>query len=1647
MSQVDPFDKYYEENTPQGPLSKIDKFKKQQTDSTKVGKIEQAIIPKVAGAIEAGKKNRLTGWFVNPAMRFMEGFGERVVQPLTQGVSTALLTPQAAIAGRGSNIIENFRFAKKQSEKISMGQALAGAVGKVASPVLGSVTNPTMFDKDFDIFNDKKRDKAFRDEWIGIFASGATDIGLALLGTKGVGTATRAGARKVVGSKKLVTPEDMNTFRTQLDNIVADQVLPIEQRTRSGLTVLVDDLVNETDVSKLTANPLVSETSNPYRTAAIVSRLSNHKDVSDYLLAERGDTAAFLRFFESNPLKADHLDNYGITLTKPLSDFSEVGLDELTPKLTERYQRIIDAKKSTDRDFANALDDFLDKTRKGVVETYQPGKYAALESLGLARKKITNQAKYGDLKLFGAEGNNAWKVKVYQSDAYDRVIRVIAWTGSGRPQGHINISNPRRFEAAGDLVSDLNRVMFLKGTEGALFKRRAASKLLKAQDDTTRAIVLTEIEQEILELMAKRYGVVDLQDVRSMESAIAQMKGWHAGVSDKRQTLKSYAAKNGYVPEDGNLNVQNFISPSNEAQTLPMLDFAKLEQDIIFHLRGNQSGVVSRKDVTRATIARGGMRIGEFLDLLNMAFSNLNLIRLAYIPKNSMIDPMSRASMALESTEIIRNAIPGVSNALYNSSLRAERLKRFIPGSPQAKARRVEKEKLTRIQKYRNEVEPKIVEWENAQQLFDDAESLLATATAKRDRLAARAGKSNDPDVHAAYQAAQDDYYRAAAAFSNADDALSRSADMVNGYSKLIETERAELLPIAFGRGDLKDIKTLGRESEIITSASGNKYTIAGLADPNIRGVGAYMDEIDTAQNFYAASMQSEIGRRVKYDGTRFVKISRSEGKPYWNALSHIANRQIRNELDMPVGMMLRGDNKSDVMAWLYSPAGKEYRRRMESRYGRPMTRDDFNAWIDETQDKLMRMYPSPELRQLILNRNVSPKEVEAALIGRTDLLESIDGPNVSLSDLNNAERGFAKVSGGIDTAWKVLAYSENRMARNPLFLSYARDELKTLINAAERAGIKPSDAVVNNELRQIAYRNSLARVERTLYSSRRLTNGMYLARYAMSFPLAFFNSQYVAIRLMARNPMNAYWYNSIATAFDNFEAYEDQDGNTYKSMKDVPPGTAVSVKYPLPFGDKLPNWAKSALKPYTDERGGGVRWNPKQMEFMIADPSVSWFGSVGISELIKNGFDNRLFKMYGEDIAQAMRNTLGDDVFENSVLYGGYPSQGSGLVDTTLQTIFPGYQKSFVDAIRLLMGGEGSNRAVDEILAQYKVAYSEWDRNGRVGNPPTPQQAAKSAGVMMLIRSAVQFGGPIATSFDPVTRAATSYYADLVEEFKGDYEMAQKVMIDQWGIDALALIGSNQRNNAGFAATRNDIKIIRQFGEQGGLLESVGRYGTKYAGMLSSGYDSDLTTNSEYSTEVAAIYKRLKFPGEVDVAITSKKSVRDVKDEVEARRGWAEYQKAMEWRDALMYQYGIRSTQEVMYERSGIKEQFNRIVDDIADDFPGWVQAYNDNREDYWRGLIPTVEKIAEDTNWRSHAYKSGNKWEEITFWLEQAKKFKEIYTETANTDDRKTRLKTEFAQFHYDYLQTASDEFAAFAYRWLNNMPELSEELAVRN
>ena len=71
----------------------------------------------------------------------------------------------------------------------------------------------------------------------------------------------------------------------------------------------------------------------------------------------------------------------------------------------------------------------------------------------------------------------------------------------------------------------------------------------------------------------------------------------------------------------------------------------------------------------------------------------------------------------------------------------------------------------------------------------------------------------------------------------------------------------------------------------------------------------------------------------------------------------------------------------------------------------------------------------------------------------------------------------------------------------------------------------------------------------------------------------------------------------------------------------------------------------------------------------------------------------------------------------------------------------------------------------------------------------------------------------------------------------------------------------------------------------------------------------------------------------------------------------------------------------------------------------------------------------------------------QEIAYWLENAKQFKADLDQRMITEQRKNELKVRFSQFHYDFLQEASDEFAAFATRWLDNMPELSRELVIDN
>jgi hypothetical protein len=1625
------------------PVEGFVKEQKKNVDDTKVGKVENKVGEVLTSAIEKGKKGNLfvrTG--TNVAMAAME-LANRVIQPVTQTVSAIALTPQAIARGKGLN---SFVYAKQRSKDISMGQAVASEVGKLVNDMLPDAVTPTFLDNDFDVFDDKQRNKAFKDEWLGIIASGSTDLAIALAATKGAGTAVRAGTKKVVGPGVIRTATDDAAFKNNLKLATEWGNKADGSAAPSGLAVLMKDAVDETNLTRLSANPLVAETANPVRTAQIVSRLKTYDDVSDYLLAERGDAAAFSRFMGRRPIEADHIDNFGMRYD-PLDDWGKIAEENLTPNLTNRYKRIIDAKKAEDRTFARALEDFASKTAAGAREDFVPGKFAAYETVALAKNKLITAAKFGDAQLFGKAGDGSWKTQVYQSGPYDRVIRFIAYQGSGRPQGHINISNPRRFEAANDLLSDLNRLSFLRGTEGSQFKRDMVERYLAADTDTARAVALANIEERVFLELGRRYGVDELIDIANPNTAlenkaiIAQITKWVSGKNETRQTLKKYVVDNGMIPgDDGAINlVNNFIDLSNEAQTIPMLDFRRLENEIILHMKKEGSDYVTKGQVRGAYASQTAMSLASFFDVANMVFSNLNLLRIAYIPKNSIVDPMMRASMATESLGMFGNANQGVRNAIYNNSIRAENISRFIPGMPGFKARRQENSVIEQIRTIsRDKKFPMhIAQWEKDKVAVVAAEKAWQKARAAQERAAAaakKASKANQALADDALHAADDALFEADTAFREATDAVESSARIVQGIASIIDKQKAKIAPAILARGDRAQMKRLGQVAEE-WEIDGKTYTIKGLMDPNQRGATAYMSEVDTVENFYSVGTRSEINARIKAESRRFVTIDRTDTEAYFNALTHIANRQVRNSLELPLGMIFRGVNDTEILNWIYKSgdAGREWRRRMSDRGVN--TQEDMLDWISETSAKVRAMYPTQEVRDLIMRRPVSVDEMRVLLEKNPDLPQRIQGPNINLNDLNKYDRVAARVGGVTDAAWRFLADAETKMVRAPLFKKHWEEELRALITNSRRTGGDPTDYFVNNQLNEIARRRALARVEQTLYSSRRLTNGMYQARYAMSFPLAFFNSQVVALRLMAKNPMNAYWYAQVQQAFDSFEAYEDEEGNTYKSIMDVPAGTPVTVRFPL--YNKLPKGVKGALAPFVDERGGGMKVNPKQLEFMLSDPSISWIGGATLSSLINNSFGiNTPWKIYGEELEQGLRTAFGDEFYETSLLYGGYPAEGGNLLTTMAGAVLPSYQQSLFKAF----GWDKSDRYWDGVYSSYKVAMNDWYRNGQVGEPPSMSDAAKSEGIVNFIRAFVQFNMPISVTFDPVTRAATEYYSKLVEENQGDYDAADAAFRKEWGVDGIILVGSNRKNVANLSASYTDIKVIRDNPE---LLEKIARTNMKYANMLSTQYGEELTNT--YSSTVASIYKYLNFPGKGGTKITREKTEEEIQQDVEANIGWAEYNAASQERDARMYELGILSTYDPRYELSGIQDDFKEREEYIATKYPGW-QNSRPKPKDFYKEVFPVIQVILKDEKWMAHASKVNTKWDEIAIWAAQAAKFHTMYEEAGSSEARKYDLRAGFSQFHYDFIQNASDEFGVFAARYLSSMPELDISLVIR-
>lgn len=1662
---------------------------RQEEADTRVGQWEQ----NVGGVMDRVVNTPVLGWMVNPMLQVASVLDENIFSPLAE--EAAALSPQligeVSAANPENDLITNWRLAREYANEVNIGQAWAKplasafvpldkAVGLGQSSAFGRAFENAQFNSDdVSLLDTGEREDAFKNDPLGIAVSGGITLGAMMIGSKGIGVGTRAARTAAFGSRAIKSEADLAAFGNRVDDAAA-KIDAGDPSWANATQKFMADAVAEKDITKLLDNPLVAASNNPMRSATIMSRIDKATDLADYLKAERGDIAALDRLFKSQAGAADALSNYGVKMD-PLTDWQQI---HALPDANQagRLAAVLSDIRKRDSDLANALDDFGAEKGTGVaLSTYQPSRFSPIERMNTTRARWKAQNQFGDAKIFG-EADSGWRTKVYQSSIYDRAVRVITWAGTGRPQGHINISNPRRYEAQYDLLSDMNRLDFLKGRKGSEFKRRMVDDFARAATDSDRAAFIARYERLLMMEMADAYGVRMLRGVdgRNNVEVIQQIDDWYKATVSRRQGAREFLANHKMIPdEDGNINVVQMGIRANEPSTIPLLDFRRMELEVIRQMRrsGKDGDVIGNSPISagkaaRANLSRGTMGIGTILDIANMTFSNLNLLRLAYIPKNSMVDPYVRASMDLETVYGLNELMPGVRNMLYNRTLgfqSAAARVGWVVDSKRGKgsSMRASKKDFDRVAGDYALVSKKRTEAASARKrAVEESRSLQDALDRARSRMQnAKSGTARE--------SARLRVERLQARLTDVNNRKLAAADDL----RLAETTLGNLRPtLAYLRSDLSskqkrlaDIRSsrrrLGDEAEIDFTVDGETFRIPGLANPNVKGANAYLSAISAMEDAYAASRRSELSNKISASRSQWKPISRNNWKSYTNAVAHIANKQLRSELDEIGGLVLRGGTVDDMMSWLYSKPGRGYLRRMAARIP-DKSREGVREWAEKTRADILRMFPDEDMRRIVLERDISVDEVSTFLRERPDIPENIMGPDIASSlaqavareadtGLGKAQAYTASILGNVtDAGWRVLSGVENRLVRNGLFMRYAKEEMALQVQAARRAGIDINDYTVHQGIRQAAYRLAVERLEQTLYSARRLTNMGYVMRYLMAFPSAFWNSQVVAARLMVKNPANAYWYQSVVDMMDGFTPYMDEEGNVYKDIADVPKGTAVSLQFPLydtmgniPLaGGAMQDVYKNQMGLYTDPRGGGTKINPKQMEFMLGDPSASWMTSIGLSTIIKEGIDVGPLKVYGEQIDQALRNTVGDDVYESSILFQGRVIQGDNFVETIYNGMAPSYLKNLSSGtVAILFNSDtglfGDRRFASDVAANTRLGIEQATKNGT--DKPTPNEIIRATGFMAVIKALALFTSPMAVTFDPVTRALTTEYQDMLAMNGGDQRLTDDMFIEaNGGIDALALIGSSNSYTSGLASTKKDLNTFRKHADlMYDMYESTGGTDPSVAGMLSFGYEDG---GGEYDAMTAEIFRANEFP-ETNIPMLQGKSMEDWLTDPDRKRGWYEWSKITAFRDYVIEQNGLGSTQSEAYRTSGLKKWVYDSEQALRAKYPAWGIHKDTVRSNFWTQTFNPLKVATDNQAWMRDAAKSGVQWSEIADWVDMADNFHYYYEQARiNPEGGQPDLKSrreKFALWHFQYVNAASPEFQAFAERWLSNIPELDD------
>ncbi|RKN35939.1 hypothetical protein D7294_30380 [Streptomyces hoynatensis] len=1222
------------------------------------------------------------------------------------------------------------------------------------------------------------------------------------------------------------------------------------------------------------------------RLGAINEVLRNADEVQEFIRVGMGDVAAQERLAQSNALARQRLDAYRSRLSLQESYLAQTTVrgpraEQMRALAMQERQRIQEAI-NADEALVNRHNQILEHADEIDRLYYGRGQYRR------ARRRTAAQADYTAgpargrrAERVGPAGDGTGIVKTRMwglGDAFAMPVTMVRMVKNAHPRGFMELDNGSAFSAENisELRAQLARIPGLNPAQ----RQERLNQYLATQSEGERLAFLETMGADAMARIARKHGLDPKAGIEIWERNRTTREGLRANIEQQYSAAR--------MSRDGRPAIRVDAFEGDHGVTIHPNSVSRLINNHVLDDLAEFDRVIRRNagsfQALRRSLGAGQDWITAAGDQINQLWKFSTLFRIGFIPR-TFGDEIGSQMAALGAATMLMRAGYGVNNLVTNLVHRTTR------GMDHA-VRLTSQQAVDYAEGYLREITPQIRRLRGAQAAQTaGAERSLARATRLRDAARERL-EALPADAPEARRAAH-------ATFLERREAQLRAAQARTSVPAPYRADRLEELEAMAAELTARRDEALARiaavEQRQQRAFQGSRpVTIGGQQFPAALAGSQraeYYAKITSGTEAYdqlLATNRQLIHNNLlrSFDnGGRPIDAVADEGR-HATAWARAINAQLAG--DDLFRRMIAGATDDEAIRWLRSaPEGRAYWKRLgvESM----STPSDLVARARAEIDDYL---PLPEIRQQALTpEGVTPEFLREAVpvTARPQVHEGLIGT-----------RGIDQMRGvnRIMRNWYHFASSlpARTFSRHPLFNQLYEGHLKTVVSQRTAQGAVPRTVEEVERAAEVARRLAHRDMKKLVFDISHRSDAAAALRFISPFFSATTESFQRWGRLIADKPEIL----GYAQKFFNAPAYIGHL-QTSEGYAIFPDGTYIDpVTGQRKLAPKDDRWIVGRMPEWLIDTPLGTALGVERSSgnFSLSQNSINlvtqgdpWFNpgfgpivQIPVGEYVKD-------KPTQAELAQHL-----------GILPFGAPSGGS-IVERAAQSAAPSTIRNFLTAFDT---SDYRYQQVKMQITQRAIFLHETQ-----GIPmPSAQEIADQTREYWFFRAASSFIQPAATQQRDAFEFYRQQYRNLQRE---NPETADVEFLDRFGDDYFIFAQSMSKNEAGIQATNEAYRLSQQYED---VLQEFPELGSLIIGPEGKGPFSPAVYTYQLNHPLE--------PGDPE-AQRRRLSAREMLEENNRRRGWAQYTSIVNGLNAQAVQRGLNSIHDAGAE--DLEERRQKLV------------------------------------------------------------------------------------------------------------------------